>query len=115
GHTPHPSAVGQAVSVMCTVAVNGAGSWALTGTVTVSDGTQSCNASVAVGSCSIAFNSAGGRTVAASYAGDGNFAGSTAAGVTHKIGRAASTERVQRATAARAAEAQPIAATAAVR
>src|SRR2546429_4418877 len=79
--TPNPSAVGQAVSFTFGVTANPPGGGTPTGTVTVGDGTQSCNASVAVGSCSIVFSSAGGRTVTASYAGDGDFAASGAAGV----------------------------------
>src|SRR3989449_604286 len=77
GHTPDPSAVGQAVSFTFTVTANAPGSGTPTGTVTVSDGTQNCSASVATGSCSIAFSSAGGHSVTASYPGDGNFATST--------------------------------------
>src|SRR5207249_3814229 len=62
-HTPNPSAVGQAVSFSFTVSASAPGSGTPTGTVTVSDGTQSCSASVATGSCSIAFSSAGARNV----------------------------------------------------
>src|SRR6058998_3538454 len=92
--TPNPSAVGQAVSFTFAVAATAPGSGTPTGTVTVSDGTQSCSASVAAGSCNIAFNSPGGRTVTASYAGDGNFALSTSAGVPHTVGAAATTTTI---------------------
>src|SRR5438093_292498 len=88
-HTPDPSAVGQAVNFTFTVVANAPGSGTPTGNVTVSDGTQSCSASVAAGSCTIAFSAAGGRIVTATYATDGNFAGSTSAGVSQtEIGRA---------------------------
>src|SRR6185295_14113539 len=70
------------------------GSGTPTGTVTVSDGTQSCSASVAVGSCSIAFSSTGGRTVTASYPGDGNFASSTSAAVSQTVGAASTTTAI---------------------
>src|SRR5206468_8055260 len=72
-HTPDPSAVGQAVNFTFTVVANAPGSGTPTGNVTVSDGTQSCSASVGTGSCSIAFSSAGARNVTATYPGDGNF------------------------------------------
>src|SRR5439155_24082825 len=88
GHTPDPSAVGQAVSFAFTVAPNAPGSGTPTGNVTVSDGTQSCSASVAAASCTIAFSSAGARNVTATYPGDGNFATSTS-----KIGREAGRAR----------------------
>src|SRR5439155_18104955 len=87
-HTPDPSAVGQAVSFAFTVAPNAPGGGTPTGNVTVSDGTQSCSASVATGSCSIAFSSAGGRNVTATYLGDGNFATSTSTAVRHTVGAA---------------------------
>src|SRR2546422_2232871 len=48
-HTPNPSAVGQAVSFTFTVVANAPGSGTPSGNVTVSDGTQSCSASVAAG------------------------------------------------------------------
>src|SRR5438093_7695727 len=81
GHTPDPSAVGQAVSFTFTVVPNAPGGGTPTGNVTVSDGTQSCSASVATGTCSIAFSSAGARNVTATYPGDGNFATSTSTAV----------------------------------
>jgi len=62
--------------------------------VTVSDGPQSCSASVVVGSCSIAFSSAGERTVTASYGGDGNFGGSTSAGAPHTVNAAGTTTTI---------------------
>jgi len=94
GQTPNPSTVGQAVSFAFAVTANPPGSGTPTGTVTVSDGTQSCNASVAVGSCSIAFSSAGARNVTAAYAGDGNFAAGTSAGVAHTVGAAGTTTTI---------------------
>jgi hypothetical protein len=90
----NPSTVGQAVSFTFTVATNAPGSGTPTGNVTVSDGTQSCNATVAVGSCSIAFSSTGSRTVTAVYAGDGNFATSTSAGVTQTVTPASTTTTI---------------------
>src|SRR3989441_5043088 len=85
GQSPNPSAVGQPASFTFTVAATAPGSGTPTGTVTVSDGTQSCSATVAAENCSITFNSAGARSVTASYPGDGNFA----------IGRAARGARAE--------------------
>src|SRR5207253_4479233 len=87
-HTPNPSAVGQAVSFSFTVSASAPGSGTPSGTVTVSDGTQSCSASVAAGSCSIAFSSAGARSVPASYRGDGSLATSTSTAVRQTVGAA---------------------------
>src|SRR2546428_14149385 len=71
--TPNPSGVGQSVSFSFSVVPNAPGSGTPTGSVTVSDGTQSCTASVAAGGCSIAFSSIGGRSVTAGHAGAGSF------------------------------------------
>src|SRR4029077_3660302 len=46
------------------------------------------------GSCNISFSSAGGRTVTATYATDGNFAGSTSAGVGHTVNPASTTTTI---------------------
>jgi hypothetical protein len=70
------SVVGQSVVFNYDVNVVAPGASAITGTVTVSDGSQSCvgsiNAGSGVGSCSIAFASAGARVVTATYSGDAN-------------------------------------------
>src|SRR3989454_4865114 len=96
GQTPNPSTVGQAGDFTFALAATAAGSWTPTGTVTVSDGIQSCSATVAAGNCSITFTSVGGRTVTASYAGDGNFASSTSAGVGRSEERRVGKERRSR-------------------
>jgi len=93
-HSPDPSALGQAVTFNYTVVTNAPGSGTPTGSVTVSDGTQSCAASLAAGGCGIAFNSAGGRTVTASYAGDGNFAVSASTGVSQTVNAASTTTSI---------------------
>src|SRR5207249_1188761 len=93
-HTPNPSAVGQAVSFTFTVVANAPGSGTPTGNVTVSDGTQSCSASVAAGTCSIAFSPAGEHSVTASYPGDGNFATSTSTAVSQTVGAASTTTAI---------------------
>ncbi len=74
---PDPSAGGGAVSVSYTVAVSAPGSGTPTGNVTVSDGVDSCSGTVAAGSCSLSLTTGGARTLTATYAGDGNFNGSS--------------------------------------
>ncbi len=91
---PDPSTVGTAYTVSFSVVAVAPGSGTPTGTVTVSDGTDSCNASVAVGSCTITSGTVGTRTLTASYAGDANYAGSSSAGVAHTVGQATSTTTI---------------------
>lgn len=74
---PDPSNTGQNVTVNFTVTVNPPGSGTLTGNVTVSDGSASCSASVAAGSCVIKMKITGNRTLTATYAGNANFNGSS--------------------------------------
>ncbi len=83
-HTPDPSVVGQVVTFDVTVAGPGA---TPTGTVTVSDRTQSCNLTLrgGAGSCGIAFATAGSKSVVATYSGDANHTGSGSAPVTHTV------------------------------
>ena len=83
--TPDPSAVGQAVPAQYAVAVVAPGAGTPTGTVTVSDGVDSCVGTVAAGGCAVTLHTVGPRTLTASYAGDGNFTGSTSAGVAHSV------------------------------
>jgi hypothetical protein len=111
GNTPNPSAVGQAVSFTFTVAANAPGGGTPTGTVTVSDGTQNCSASVGAGACSIAFTSTGGRSVTASYAGDGNFSGSTSVAVSQTVSAASTTTAITSHTPSPSVTGQPVAVT----
>ena len=91
-HTPSPSVVGQTVSITFTVAANPPGSGAPTGNVTVSDGAgDTCSASVAIGTCSITFTTAGPKSLTASYPGDTNFTISTSTPATSHTVNAAST------------------------
>ncbi len=83
--TPDPSAGGQAVTVQYAVAVNAPGSGIPTGNVTVSDGVDSCTASIAAGQCNIILTTNGARTLTATYAGDANFNTSTSAGAAHTV------------------------------
>lgn len=90
--TPGPSVVGQPVTIQYTVTPASGGT--PTGTVTVTDGTQSCNASVAAGQCAISFSSAGPRSLTASYAGDANFTGSTSPAFGHQVNTASTTTAI---------------------
>ena len=67
---PDPSTVGQDVIVTYTVTSTGG---TPTGSVTVSDGVNSCTGTVAAGSCTVALTTAGNRTLTATYSGDANF------------------------------------------
>jgi Ca2+-binding RTX toxin-like protein len=83
--SPDPSLVGQAVSVVYAVSAVAPGAGAPTGTVTVSDGTQSCTGTVAGGQCTLTFTSAGAKSLTATYSGDSNFNTSTSAGEPHSV------------------------------
>ncbi len=72
--TPDPSLVGQPVLVSYTVAVTAPGSGTPTGNVTISDGVNSCTASVGTGQCTIMLMTAGNRTLTATYAGSAEHA-----------------------------------------
>ena len=72
---PDPSFPTQPVLVQFSVT---SGSGTPTGTVTVSDGTVQCSASVGSGQCSLAPTSAGSKTLTVTYAGQSPFAGSSA-------------------------------------
>ena len=86
------SVFGQAVTFNYDVSVSAPGAGNLTGTVTVSDGTDGCtgsvNASTGAGSCQIHFSTTGTRTVTATYGDDANFSGSTSAGFNHTVVKA---------------------------
>ncbi len=93
--TPNPSVVGQPVIINYSVAVIPPGSGTPTGTVTVSDGTQSCTGGVAAGSCSIAFVTSGVKNLIATYAGGVNFNGSVSTpATTHTVNKANITTRI---------------------
>jgi hypothetical protein len=84
--TPDPSTAGQAVAVAFTVAPNAPGSGTPSGNVTVSDGLGTeCTATVAEGTCDLTFTLAGAKTLTATYAGDGNFTGSTSGVELHTV------------------------------
>ena len=92
--TPDPSVVGQAVTVNYSVAVDSPGSGTPTGNVTVSAGPDSCVGTVATGTCTITFTSAGAKSLTASYAGDSSFNGSTSASESHLVNKANTTTTI---------------------
>lgn len=71
---PDPSFAGQNVVVNYTVAVTAPGAGTPAGNVTVSDGVDSCTATVTAGQCTLALSTPGARTLTATYAGNSNFA-----------------------------------------
>jgi hypothetical protein len=79
---PDPSAPGGAVNVTWSVTSSGG---TPTGQVTVTGGTASCSAAVAEGGCALNLAGAGTLQLAATYAGDANFNGSTSEPVTHTV------------------------------
>ena len=81
---PDPSSVGAAYTVDVSV-TRASGSATITGTVTVSDGTDACNDTTPTGgtgatvtySCNLTSTTAGGKTLTATYAGNAAFNGSS--------------------------------------
>jgi len=98
--SPHTTVVGQPYTVTFTVAAMAPASGTPTGTVTVSDGTSgSCTGAAPSGNCLLTSASAGAKSVVATYAGDGNFAGSASPAVTHQVEAAATTALITNAPA----------------
>ncbi|MEZ5426257.1 MAG: choice-of-anchor Q domain-containing protein [Pyrinomonadaceae bacterium] len=83
--SPDPTQQGENFNVTFSVAVVAPGTGTPTGNVTVGDGVNSCVGTVATGQCSLALNTAGNRTLTATYAGDANFNGSSSAGEPHTV------------------------------
>ena len=84
--TPDPTVVGQGYTVAFGVTSTGG---TPTGTVTISDGTDNCAAAAAAsGNCVLTSNTAGAKTLVATYSGDANFGGSVSAGAAHTVNKA---------------------------
>ncbi|MGE0886656.1 MAG: beta strand repeat-containing protein [Blastocatellales bacterium] len=93
--TPDPSVVGQPYAVTANVAVNAPGAGTPTGTITVSDGSQTCNITLPGTSCNLTSTTAGAKTLTATYNGDANFNASPAsAGVPHQVNKANTTTAI---------------------
>jgi hypothetical protein len=108
----HPTVVGQSYTVNFTVASLVAGVGTPTGNVTVSDGVNTCTATVAAGTCSLTATTLGPRTLTATYAGDGNFNGS-AGSASHVVNKSSLTVDLQL-SASSVAAGQPVRLTATV-
>jgi hypothetical protein len=94
GDSPDPSVTGQVVTATYSVVAT-AGGGTPTGTVTVSDGLgTSCSGSVAAGSCTLTFPTAGARNLTASYSGDANFASGVSAVRGHQVNKAGTTTQL---------------------
>lgn len=91
-----PSVIGQSVAINFSVTgAFGNNPTAPSGTVTVSDGTNSCTGTVVAGTCSIVFTSVGSKTLTATYAGDANFNASLASvSVSHTVNKANTTTSI---------------------
>jgi len=75
-HTPNPSIPGQAVAVTVTVGGSGgtpSGSVSITG----ADGNCTITLTAGSGTCNVSFNTAGSKTLTATYGGDSTYAGSS--------------------------------------
>jgi hypothetical protein len=84
--------VGQGYPVSYSVAVDAPGAGTPTGSVSVSDGTDSCTATVAAGQCTLVSTSVGVKTITATYLGDSLFNSSPpSSGVAHTVGKATTT------------------------
>lgn len=75
----------QTFTVFYSVPVTAPGAGTATGTVTVSDGVNSCMGTVAAGQCNVNLTTVGMRTLTANYGGDANFNGSVSPGVSHTV------------------------------
>jgi CSLREA domain-containing protein len=87
------SVTGQSVTVNYSVSGVHGNTPSPTGNVTVSDGTESCTASVAAGSCALVFHSVGSKVLTATYtSGDANYNASPASsGAAHTVNPANTT------------------------
>ena len=94
---PDPSVVGEPVTIAFSVTVDAPGAGSPTGTVTVTDADslQTCSATVAAGSCQIAFSAAGSHNLTATYGGDADFNGSASSPATvHVVDKADTTTTI---------------------
>ncbi len=95
GRVPSASVTGQSVTISYDINVTAPAAGSLTGSVQVSDGTQSCsggiNAGTGGGNCPIAFSTVGDHDLTATYSGNTNFTGSTSGAVAHSVTPASTT------------------------
>ena len=88
---PDPTVVGQPYTVTYGVTVSAPGAGTPTGTVTISDGTDSCTGTLPATSCQLISTTAGAKTLTATYNGDTNFSSSVSATAAHQVNKGATT------------------------
>ncbi|MFT3743061.1 MAG: MBG domain-containing protein [Pyrinomonadaceae bacterium] len=81
----NPTSAGQSYAVNWSTTPVAPATGTPTGNVTVTDGTQTCTAAVAAGTCNLTSATSGTKTITATYAGDANFTGSTSQSVQHNV------------------------------
>ncbi|MFT3746473.1 MAG: MBG domain-containing protein [Pyrinomonadaceae bacterium] len=79
------TSVGQSYPVNWTTTPVAPATGTPTGNVTVTDGSQTCTAPVAAGTCNLTSTTSGTKTITATYTGDANFTGSTSQSVQHNV------------------------------
>jgi subtilisin family serine protease len=84
---PDPAVVGDTVTIGFAVAAMEPGAGTPDGNVTVSDGVDSCTATVAAGQCDVTLTIGGTRSWKATYDGDADFNPSTSAAEPHTVHR----------------------------
>ncbi len=82
---PDPSVTGQQVTVNYKVSASASGIGTPSGTVTVTDGVDSCTGTVAAGSCVLTLSTTGARTLRATYTGQTNFNASSSTDEPHQV------------------------------
>lgn len=93
--TPDPSLFGQPYTVEFSVTAAPPASGTPTGQVSVTDGAgATCQASVAVGSCTLTSTTRGTKQIVATYAGDASFGGSASDPENHSVNPAATTTTI---------------------
>ena len=85
---PDPTITGQPYTVTYAVGVMAPGTGTPTGTVTVSDGTDSCVATLPVADCQLVSLAAGAKALTATYNGDVKFGASVSATRAHQVAAA---------------------------
>ncbi|MBI2396782.1 MAG: tandem-95 repeat protein [Xanthomonadales bacterium] len=82
--SPEPSTQGSPVTITAALGVVAPGAGTPTGTIAVTaTNSTGCTITLPAVSCALTFSASGSQTINASYAGDGNFNGSTAAAITN--------------------------------
>lgn len=91
---PDPTIVGEPYMVTFSVLVTAPGAGLPGGTVTVSDGTDSCTGAPSATSCQLTSSTSGAKLLTATYGGNTNFSGSTSATAPHQVNKVATTSAI---------------------